>query len=86
MKLTSPKKKRPLREKSNESLVNKAGFVTIEAVNILTNHLAIEEETLHFGSKLGFYPDAYRGLKNCHLIELYTLFCHRLLNWHYQAR
>ncbi len=44
----SPKKRRPLMEKSNESLVNKAGFVTIEAVNILTNQLAIEEETLHF--------------------------------------
>ncbi len=44
----SPKKRRPLREKSNESLVNKAGLVTIEAVNILTNHLAIKEETFHF--------------------------------------
>ena len=66
----SPKKRRPLREKSNESLVNKAGFVTIEAVNILTNHLAIEEETFHFGSTLGFYPDAYTGLKNCHLRAL----------------
>ncbi len=69
----SPKKRRPLREKSNESLVNKAGFVTIKAVNILTNHLAIEKETLHFGSTLGFYPDAYTGLKNCHLRALYAV-------------
>ena len=69
----SPKKRRPLREKLNESLVNKAGFVTIEAVNILTNHLAIKEETLHFGSTLGFYPDAYTGLKNCHLRALYAV-------------
>jgi hypothetical protein len=68
----SPKKRCPLRGKSNESLVNKAGFVTIEAVNILTNHLAIKEETLHFGSTLGFYPDAYTGLKNCHLRALHA--------------
>jgi hypothetical protein len=66
----SPKKRRPLRENSNESLVNKAGFVTIEAVNILTNQLAIKVETFHFGSTLGFYPDAYTGLKNCHLRAL----------------
>ncbi len=37
----SPKKRHPLGEKLNESLVNKAGFVTIEAVNILTNLLII---------------------------------------------
>ncbi len=46
----SPIKRRPLRENLNESLVNKAGFVTIEEVNILTNQLAIKEETFHFGS------------------------------------
>ncbi len=57
----------------NESLVNKAGFVTIEAVNILTNQLAIKEETFHFGSTLGFYPDAYKGLKNSHLRALYAV-------------
>ena len=69
----SPKTRHPLSEKSNESLVNKAVFVTIEAVNILTNQLAIEEETLYFGSALGFYPDAYTGLKNCHLRALYAV-------------
>ncbi len=66
----SPKKRRPLRENLNESLVNKARFVTIQAVNILTNQLAIKEETFHFGSTLGFYPDAYKRLKNCHLRAL----------------
>ena len=60
-------------KKLNESLVNKAGFVTIEAVNILTSHLAIKEEKLHFGSTLGFYPDAYTGFKNCHLRALYAV-------------
>ena len=69
----SPKKRHPLREKLNESLVNKAGFVAIEAVNIHTNHLAIEEETFHFGSTLWFYPDAYKGLKNCRLGAIYTV-------------
>ena len=69
----SPKKRRPLRDKLNESLANKAGVVTIEAVNILTTQLAIEKETLHFGSTLGFYPDAYTGLKNCHLKALYLV-------------
>jgi hypothetical protein len=28
---------------------------------------------LHFGSTLGFYPDAYMGLKNCHLRALYAV-------------
>ena len=73
MKLTILLKKKSTQGKSNESLVNKAGFVTIEAVNILTNQLAIKKETFHFGSTLGFYPDAYTGLKNCHLRALYAV-------------
>ncbi len=32
--------------------------------------LSLKEETFHFGSTLGFYPDAYKGLKNCHLSAL----------------
>jgi hypothetical protein len=84
-KATTSHRRNPSRDLSCHSLAQKAGVVTIEAVDGLVSKFALKKEWLKYKYMLGEYPKHYKGLGKYHL-ELYTLFCHTLQNCHTPKR
>jgi hypothetical protein len=58
---------------SRDSLAQKAGVVTIEAVDELVSKFALKKEWLKHKHLLGEYPNCYKGLRKCHLRAPYSV-------------
>jgi hypothetical protein len=72
-KATTSNHRNPSRDLSRNSLAQKAGVVTIEAVDELVSKFALKKEWLEYKHTLGEYPKHYKGLWKCHLRALYSV-------------
>jgi hypothetical protein len=65
-KATTSKSRNPSKDSSLDSLVQKAGVVTIEAYDELISRFKIKKERLKYKVTLGEYPKHYKGFwKSC---------------------
>jgi hypothetical protein len=60
------------RDLSRDSVAQKAGVVTKEAVDVLVSKFALKKEWLKYKHTLEEYPKHYKGLRICHLRALYS--------------
>jgi hypothetical protein len=72
-KTTTSNRRNPSRDLSRDSVAQKAGVATIEAVDELVSKFAINKEWLKYKHTLGEYPKCGKGLRKCHLITLYSV-------------
>jgi hypothetical protein len=71
LKATTSNCRNPSRDLSHDSLAQKAGVVTIEAVDELVSKFVLKKEWLKYKLTLGEQPKRYKGLQKCHLRALY---------------
>jgi hypothetical protein len=71
-KATTSNRRNPSRDLSPYSVAQKAGVVTIEAVDELVWKFALKKEWLKYKHMLGEYPKRYKGIWKCHLRALYS--------------
>jgi hypothetical protein len=69
-KSTTLNRRNPSRNFSRDRLAQKAGVVTIEAVDELISKFALKKEWLKYKHTLGEYPKCYKGLWKSHLRAL----------------
>jgi hypothetical protein len=73
-KATTSKHKNPSRDLLRDSLAQKAGVVTIKAVDKLVSKFMLKKEWLKYIHTLGEYPKRHKGLRECHLTRaLYSV-------------
>jgi hypothetical protein len=70
-KATTSNRKNPSRDSSRNSVAQKAGVVTTEAVDELVSRFVLKKEWLKYKHTLGEYPKHHKGLRKCHLRALY---------------
>jgi hypothetical protein len=72
-KATTSNCRNPSRDLSHDSVAQKAGLVTIEAVDELVSQFALKKEWLKYKHMLGEYPKCYKGLQKYYLRALYSV-------------
>ncbi len=73
-KATTSNRRNPSRDLSRDSMAQKAGVVTIEAIDELISKFTLKKEWLKYKHMLGEYQKCYKGLQKCHLRALYSVF------------
>jgi hypothetical protein len=73
-KATTSNCRNPSRVLSVDSVAQRAGVVTIEAVDELVSKFLLKKEWLKNKEMLEEYPKHYTGLQECHLGALYFVF------------